>query len=278
MSFWLNAFCLDIESSKTGISCFFWTVIVRFSLLLSVTTTLTTTIDCMVVSRRSDASIFPITMNPTRLFRKLLSIRIVACSLAALLTASVGYSQDARGKQLYVNCLACHGAEGHGNKLLNAPAISGLSEKYVAAQIEKFKLGHRGGDVRDATGMQMRPMSMTMATDEDVAAVSSYVASLAPASPAATLEGGDAEKGKMFYATCQACHGAGGSGNDMLSAPSLAGQYDWYLQTQLHNFKQGIRGSKPEDVTGGQMRPMAMMLADDQAVLDVIAYIQTLSK
>lgn len=217
-------------------------------------------------------------MKPNQPSRKLPITRAIACALVAFLTASLAQAADAYGKQLYINCVACHGAAGQGNKLLNAPALSGLSEKYIASQFKKFKVGHRGGDVRDSAGLQMRPMSMILSTDEDIAAVASYVASLDPISPEATLEGGDAEAGKMLFMTCQACHGADAKGNDMLSSPALVGQYDWYLQTQLHNFKVGIRGANPEDVTGGQMRPMAMILADDQAMLNVIAYIQTLSE
>jgi hypothetical protein len=48
--------------------------------------------------------------------------------------------------------------------------------------------------------------------------------------------------------------------------------------TQLKNFKSGVRGTNPQDITGAQMRPMSMILADEQAMKDVIAYIQTLSK
>lgn len=176
-----------------------------------------------------------------------------------------------------MNCVACHQADGSGMQLLNSPAIAGLSEKYVAAQIHKYKAGHRGGDPRDATGMQMRAMSILLTSDEDVAAVSKYVASLEGKSRPATLEGGDAERGKMLYMTCQACHGAEGEGNDLLNSPALTNQHDWYFAAQMTKFKDGIRGGNPEDITGSQMRPMAMLLADEQAIKDVAAYIQTLS-
>lgn len=205
-------------------------------------------------------------------------LRLASVAFIASLAVSASHAIDEHGKQLYANCLACHGAEGDGNKLLNAPAIAGLSEKYVAAQITKFKAGHRGGDPRDASGMQMRPMTLLLTSDADVAAVASYVASLPSKPHAATLEGGDVEKGKMLYMTCQACHGPDAAGNDLLNAPALRNQHDWYLVAQLHKFKDGIRGSNPEDITGSQMRPMSMMLADEQAMKDVAAYIHSLSK
>jgi hypothetical protein len=45
----------------------------------------------------------------------------------------------------------------------------------------------------------------------------------------------------------------------------------------MHNFRSGIRGTNAKDTTGALMRPMSMTLADEQAILDVIAYITTLS-
>lgn len=217
-------------------------------------------------------------MKSIESYRKFSVLKTALCGVLVAVLASLAHGQDQRGKQLYTNCVACHGAEGQGNKLLNAPAISGLSEKYIGDQLKKFKLGHRGGDVRDATGMQMRPMTMLLTSEEDIAAVAKYTASLPKAQPAPTLTGGDPEKGKALYATCQACHGAKGEGNDLLNSPALTHQYDWYLVAQLHKFKEGIRGSNPEDVTGSQMRPMSMILADEQAMKDVVAYIQSLSE
>ena len=42
---------------------------------------------------------------------------------------------------------------------------------------------------------------------------------------------------KTLYQTCAACHGAQGEGNPELAAPALAGQFEWYTQHQLENFK-----------------------------------------
>lgn len=203
--------------------------------------------------------------------------RVALVAFLASAVASVSHAEDERGKQLYANCVACHQADGSGYKLLNAPAVAGLSEKYIVAQIAKFKVGHRGGDARDATGLAMRPMASLLATDADVAAVAKYISSL-PAKPVpATITDGDVEKGKAIYMSCQACHDAKGIGNDLMSAPSLVNQHDWYLVTQLRHFKEGIRGSNPQDTTGSTMRPFSMILADDQAVKDVVAYINSLS-
>lgn len=78
-----------------------------------------------------------------------------------------------------------------------------------------------------------------------------------------------AERGPAFYRVCAACHGEDGAGNPDTQAPRLAGQYPWYLERQLRNFRAGIRGADSADVNGFMMRPMAVGLPDDQAVTDV---------
>ena len=93
----------------------------------------------------------------------------------------------------------------------------------------------------------------------------------------AALAAGDVVKGKALYAICAACHGANAEGTAALNAPANAGQDSWYMIRQLNNFRAGIRGAHPDDAFGAQMRPMAMVLADDQAIADVVAYITSLS-
>ena len=87
---------------------------------------------------------------------------------------------------------------------------------------------------------------------------------------------GDAARGQALYGSCQDCHGENGEGNHELNAPSLAGQYDWYLLSQMQNFRSGVRGQHPDDTFGLAMAEAAQTLTDDQAVEDVVAYITTL--
>jgi cytochrome c oxidase subunit 2 len=87
---------------------------------------------------------------------------------------------------------------------------------------------------------------------------------------------GDAAAGKNQYAACAACHGQNGEGNQQLNAPKLAGQEGWYLAHQINAYKSGMRGTHQDDIFGQQMRPMAMTLFDDQAVANVVSYIETL--
>ena len=202
----------------------------------------------------------------------------LALALAIALPVAPAHAQDAaRGKVLFSLCAQCHGADGAGNPETLAPAIGGLPAWFVTGQLQKFRSGGRGTHFDDISGMRMRPMSMWLRNDEDVANVAAYVSSLARPKPAPILTGGNAETGKMKFVPCVACHGANGEGNQALNAPPLAGGSDWYQLTALQKFKAGVRGTNPKDTTGMLMRPMSMTLADEQAMKDVLAYIATLS-
>ncbi len=217
-------------------------------------------------------------MKSSRSHAEPFSTKSIALALALVFSifSSAAAHADARGEQLYRNCTICHGPDGQGIALQLAPALTGLSEKYLVEQLKKFKSGMRGSHPDDVAGLRMLPMSQTLLTEEDMVAVSRYIISLGSSPIEATLEGGDPVKGQATYATCTACHGPDGKGNDLLNSPSLLNQHDWYHLTQLKNFKSGVRGANPQDIAGAQMRPMSMLLTDEQMMLDVIAYIQTL--
>jgi cytochrome c553 len=189
-----------------------------------------------------------------------------------------GAAKPLAGNELFAACVNCHGKDGAGQQDIAAPAIAGLPAWYVEAQLVKFRTGIRGAHPDDLEGLRMRPMSRQMMNEAEIKSVAAYVAALPAKKQAPTVTGGDATAGAAAYATCLACHGPEGKGNEALKAPPIAGQYDWYLVAQLGKFKKGIRGTNPKDVTGGQMRPMSLTLADDQAVKNVVAHISTLAK
>ena len=182
----------------------------------------------------------------------------------------------AKGKARYAVCQACHGADGMGNKALNSPKIAGQEPWYLERQLKNFKAGIRGADSKDTYGMQMRPMALTLADDQSIRDMAAYVSSIPVERTVVPTIKGDVEAGKAAYVICQACHGSAGEGNKTLNAPKLAGLQDWYVTRQLKNFRSGIRGTKSGDMFGMQMRPMAMSLANDEAINNVAAYIATL--
>lgn len=201
---------------------------------------------------------------------------VVLAAVSALSQMSSKAEDIERGKELFNYCVQCHGQEGHGNHDINTPGIAGLPSWYVEAQLKKFQAGLRGKHPKDVIGMFMRPMSLTLKTEADIKAVAAYVSTLTPKPTEKTVKG-DVVKGQALYQVCVACHMPTGEGNPQLKAPPIVLMNDWYIERQLHNFKAGIRGADPKDITGSQMRPMAMTLVDDQAVKDVISYIQSLS-
>lgn len=182
----------------------------------------------------------------------------------------------AHGDYVYRNkCAPCHAADGSGNPPNEAPGIAGLPDWYVVTQLEHFRDGQRGKKFHDIAGLRMRPMARTV-SPEDIEAVASYIATMPPArKPIEVPVEGDVAKGKEAFALCAACHGQNGEGNKATFGPPLAGQHDWYLLTQLQNFKSGLRGADPEDMNGATMRTNALTL-DDEDMRNVVAYINTL--
>ncbi|MGH7614470.1 MAG: c-type cytochrome [Gemmatimonadales bacterium] len=181
----------------------------------------------------------------------------------------------AAGKPLYAVCAACHGLQAEGNPALNAPKLSGQGDWYLKRQLKYFKNGARGTHDKDVFGKMMVPMAATLGNDAAIDNVVAYVKTL-PDNPAPATVKGNAKKGQERYVACAACHSPDGRGIQATNAPGLKGMSDWYLVTQLKNFRQGIRGAHPKDLYGPQMASMAAMLADDQATDDLVAYITTL--
>lgn len=179
-----------------------------------------------------------------------------------------------RGAELYETCVPCHGVNAAGNAEIAAPAVAGLPQWYIEEQLRGFQAGYRGDHASDLPGLRMRPMAVSLNREGDIESVAEYVASLPPVYPASTLHG-NAGAGAASYAVCVACHGENGLGNPDLHAPPIVQLDDWYLFNQLRNFRSGARGARPGDVWGSTMRVNSLALTD-QAMQDVIAYVQTL--
>jgi cytochrome c553 len=74
-------------------------------------------------------------------------------------------------------CASCHGVDGQGLGAGNPP-LTGQSPAYLAVQLELWRSAKRHNDPRDVMGAVSRPLS-----DDQIAAVSSYAASLPHPSP-----------------------------------------------------------------------------------------------
>ena len=83
-----------------------------------------------------------------------------------------------KGKMKYMICATCHGQKGEGyvNPAIPAPRIGGQADWYVFDMVKSFKAGHRGNDTPG--GMQMKAMSMTLVTDDDIKNTAAFVREL----------------------------------------------------------------------------------------------------
>jgi cytochrome c553 len=194
--------------------------------------------------------------------------RWAVAMIAALFAGSAGAENQ------FDYCLLCHGDNANGNYGIRAPKLSGMEPWYLARQLENFAAGIRGAAADDAAGHEMMPVGLRVKQEAVLAAAVAWVGTLQAKKPVPSVSG-DVAHGRQLYQSCAACHGSKGQGNAELQAPALASRSDWYLLTQLRNFKAGLRGADPRDAPGAQMRAMSSTLTDDQAAADVVAYINT---
>jgi cytochrome c553 len=199
---------------------------------------------------------------------------MLALGLAACDTAPPPAGM-ARGAELFQTCQPCHGPAAAGNPDILAPAIAGLPQWYIEAQLHGFQQGFRGKHPDDLAGLRMRPMAVTLNRDGDIESVAQYVSSLDVTYPPSTLHGNAGAGANQYEQVCVACHGRMGLGNDTLRAPPIVQLPDWYLVQELRNFRVGARGADPADTWGITMRSNTLAMTD-QAMADVIAYVQTL--
>jgi cytochrome c oxidase subunit 2 len=123
----------------------------------------------------------------------------------------------------------------------------------------------------------MAPMASLLVDDSAIANVSAFIKSLPDTAAPHTVKGNASIGKPLFVSTCSTCHGQNGQGVRLMQAPKLKGMSDWYLATQLKNFKEGVRGAAhAKDDYGPQMALMAAILKDEQAINDLVAYINVL--
>jgi len=185
------------------------------------------------------------------------NMKIVAC-VATLFLAVAYFAQPAHaegdavaGKELGYTCLGCHGIDGYRNAYpsYRVPKLGGQKAGYIEIALR----GYRDGTRKHPT-MAAQATSMT---DQEIADVSAYLASIAGDTVAA---GGTAGASFDRAAVCTACHGQ--SGISVNAAwPTLAGQHEDYLLNALSQYRDGTRG---DPVMGAQA---ALIAEEDVARL-----------
>jgi cytochrome c oxidase subunit II len=84
----------------------------------------------------------------------------------------------ARGASRYTTCAYCHGSAGQGSWSTNAPRLAGMSDWYMARQLQQFRQGHRGRHPQDFNGAQMATMSGVVADGEATDDLLAYINTL----------------------------------------------------------------------------------------------------
>ncbi len=194
-------------------------------------------------------------------------------TFASTLQPATGNAEQGQG--LYAVCASCHGSRGEGNLAMNAPRLNGQSPTYLKRQLRYYQQGIRGSHPDDTLGQQMAAMAATLSDDSAIDDVVAYIQTFAATTTEATIEGHPL-RGRALYTSCAACHGGHAQGRYATGAPRLAGLQDWYVKRQLQHYQSGLRGTHQRDNYGKQMALMANMLNDEQAINDVLAYLQTL--
>ena len=83
-----------------------------------------------------------------------------------------------RGASHYTTCSYCHGDNAQGSWSTNAPRLAGMSDWYMARQLEQFKQGHRGRHPQDFHGAQMARMSRIVSDGQATDDVLAYINTL----------------------------------------------------------------------------------------------------
>lgn len=164
-------------------------------------------------------------------------MKIVA-SAAALLLAMATFSLPAyaegdaeAGKELGYTCLGCHGIEGYRNAYpsYRVPKLGGQKAGYLEIALRGYRDGTREHPTMIAQA--------TSLTDQEIADVSAYLASIGGETVAA---GGTQGASFDKAATCAACHGQNGISINA-AWPTLAGQHEDYLRNALRQYREGTR-------------------------------------
>jgi ubiquinol-cytochrome c reductase cytochrome c subunit len=193
--------------------------------------------------------------------------------------AETDADQVAKGRELFlVGCAFCHGQNGEGISTLNGNQI-GPSLVGVGAAAVDFQVGT--GRMPMTQPGQQAPRKKPTYSDEEVAALAAYVASLGPgpAVPDASdysVDGlSDSEReeavargGQIFLTNCTACHNFEGSGGAMPRggyAPQIRGVEPKYIYEAMLTGPQAM-----DNFSNGNLSP--------EEKRDVIAYLGTVDE
>lgn len=153
----------------------------------------------------------------------------IACALLASPAAAQGNAE--RGAKLAYTCQGCHGIEGYRNAYpsYRVPKLGGQKAGYLVIALQGYRSGERSHPTMQAHA--------TSLSDQQIDDIAAYLASLS-----GIAAGGGEATPPQAAAACAACHGPNGvSANPQW--PTLAGQYESYIEHALHQYRSGARAN-----------------------------------
>lgn len=115
-------------------------------------------------------------VKPTEFGARLLSVGLLLASLGLSVPALAQGDVDA-GRVKAWTCTGCHGSEAYKNTYptYSVPKLRGQSAAYVSAALKAYRAGEREHPTMGAQSGSM--------TDEDIADIAAYIASLGALNP-----------------------------------------------------------------------------------------------
>ena len=193
---------------------------------------------------------------------------VIAAALATALAAAPATAGpvDTPGFTSAFSCSACHGRAG-ASRADAVPILAGMPAWYLKKAIDDYAAGRRPSP-------EMEPFSKmvkTLGADE----VAGYFAAQPREASQSKLDRTAIANGRTASATCAACHGEDGRGNQAKGTPDLTGQPPGYLLNQMKLFKAEKRS--PGDATLTSIK-VFMKSIEDKTLADLAAYYSSLGR
>lgn len=148
-----------------------------------------------------------------------------------------------RGAESFVVCTVCHLRKAEGTSDGAFPRLAGQHATFLVKQLADIRVGLRDNPV-------MYSYAATLTNPQELADVSTYIASLPISHDNGRGPGSSLSRGKELYQRdCVSCHGQNGEGDRAKFFPQLAGQHYKYLLRQVTETRNGQRrNADPEMV------------------------------
>jgi len=178
------------------------------------------------------------------------------------------------GRQLFLaNCSSCHGQNAEGRRTGNGDSVAGPSLAGVGAASVDFQVG-TGRMPMAGPNVQAPGGKGVQFTDDQIAALSAYVASLAPGPAIPSDEAVDPSKGdparggELFRVNCAMCHnfaGAGGALTRGKYAPPIGNVTDKHIYQAMTTGPQSMPVFSDANISSESKR-------------DIIAFLNTIDE